>query len=63
MYEFRGGTGRLVTALYYLKSDQSRLTQLANLIHYYHEQLEQDITAAVDFFEAFRDMERPSAEE
>lgn len=59
MYEFRAGTDRLIDALDRLKSDPERLRRLADLLYYYPEQLEQDITAAADFYEAFRDVEAP----
>lgn len=59
MYEFRAGTGRLIDALDRAKSDPERMAQLADLLYYYQDQLAQDITAAVDFYEAFHDVEQP----
>lgn len=59
MYEFKAGTGRLIGALERLKEDPERLNRLADLIYYYPDQLQQDITAAADFYEAFRDAKKP----
>ena len=59
MYEFRAGTGRLIGALERAAADRERLQALADILYYYPEQLEQDITAAVDFYDVFRDTERP----
>lgn len=58
MYEFQAGTGRLIDALDRAKADPERMAQLANLLYYYEDQLAQDITAAADFYETFRNMER-----
>ena len=58
MYEFRAGTGRLIDALDRTKEDPERMAQLASLLYYYEDQLTQDIKAAVDFYEAFRNTER-----
>lgn len=62
MYEFKGGTGRLVTALYNTGKDPERLQRLADLLYYYPDQLQQDIDAANAFFEAFRDEKPPQPE-
>lgn len=59
MYEFRAGTDRLIDTLDRLKADPERLRRLADLLYYVPEQLEQDITAAADFYEAFREAEAP----
>ena len=59
MYEFRAGTGRLLDELDRAKADRERLQALADILYYYPDQLEQDITAAVDFYDVFRDVERP----
>ena len=54
MYEFVGGTGRLAYALYHAKEDPARIDRLADLLHYYPDQLKEDIAAATDFFEKFK---------
>lgn len=63
MYEFKGGTGRIVYALQRAAADPERSGQLADLLYYYEDQLKQDITAAVDFYEAFQDAKKPDASE
>lgn len=50
MYEGTRGAGRLIDALDRLKHDPDRLDQLADLLYYYPDQLEQDITATVDLY-------------
>ena len=42
MYEFVGGTGRLAYALYHAKEDPARIDRLADLLHYYPDQLKED---------------------
>lgn len=60
MYEFRNGTARVIGALERAAADQERLKILADTLYYYPEQLAQDIAAAADYYEAFRETERPA---
>lgn len=55
MYEFRAGTARLVNALESAAADPERLQSLADVLYYYPDQLQEDIAAAGDFYEAFRE--------
>lgn len=59
MYELKGGTARLVTALWHIRNDQERIKRLSDLLNYLPDQLQQDIDAANDFFEMFRDEKPP----
>lgn len=48
MYELENGSKRLAGALERVAADSTRLTQLAHLLNYEREQLEQDIQALND---------------
>lgn len=59
MYELKGGTARLVAALSHARNDQERIKRLSDLLNYLPDQLQQDIDAANDFFDTFRDDNPP----
>lgn len=61
MYEFKAGTARLTGALERAAEDPERLQALADILYYYSDQLKQDIAAAVDFYDAFRESEAPES--
>ena len=52
MYEFKGGTRRLARALQ--DASENDIERLAQLLHYVPSQLEEDIDALNDFFDAFK---------
>ena len=49
MYELRGGTKRLSRALRDAAEDKATVAVLARILHYYPEQLKQDIQALGDY--------------
>lgn len=63
MYEFKGGTERIVYALQRATTDPERSRQLADLLYYYEDQLRQDVDAAVDFYETFQNAKSPDTSE
>ena len=54
MYELTNGTARLVFAIKTAAANPSSLAQLANVLHYLPDQLQEDAKAAVDYFDRFR---------
>ena len=56
MYELRNGTARLIYAIHrHCSEDEIALRKMSLLLNYEPRQLQQDIRAAVDFYDKFRD--------
>lgn len=63
MYEFLNGTARVIDAMERAAADPERLKYLANVLYYCEDQLAQDIAAAADYYDRFRDQATAEANE